>query len=136
MKLEKKDNVYASNPNIAAPEIYLYEKNLTLRFPVNTFINNLEDGHIGKILFKNCTAFRVGSPNDEGYGIGSDTVWNEASFPGIEWHHFYEVLDSSGPTFERFFTTESHDQSSQRHFVFFMKEATFECYARDFENLS
>ncbi len=142
--LKQLNTSYQSDPNTANPNIELHKNQLTLKFQLNTEMHEFKQTDIGKITFVKCLMVRVGSPNDEGYTSAQEegvrySPWNKIDFPQIEWGSFYEVessdwssiTDYEGYTDNKLMETVK-DKSKFKHFVFFMKEATFECVAESY----
>lgn len=91
---------------------------------------------------------RIGDPNDDGfYSDGIEkfnaSIYNVVNFPDLEFYHgFFEVFGTSVDALDRlhegFVGNPGHvntDPQKLRHFLFFMKDATFECFAEDYREL-
>lgn len=139
IKLIKLNKDYQSDPNIAKPEVQIDKKKLTLMFNLNYQIYNFKENQVGKIIFNNCHSYRIGNPNDEGFYMGDNKIWNNKNFPNLEWNCFYEVCDTPDSYLQNFkILYESKDNLKEKlnHYVFFMKEGTFECLAESYiENI-
>jgi hypothetical protein len=132
---------YAPDPNVAEPAVEVLNGNVILDFPIQ------EQGKLGKILFEECVIYRVGSPNDEGfysYGFDpkmrNDSSFSKKEFPELEFHSFYKIIGmdwKKGLLGEGvvILDGEFKNKNQLSHFVFFMKEATFECVAKSYEIL-
>ncbi len=134
IELKKLNKNYQSDPNIAVPQIQLYEDSLKLSFDLNYFTYPFDEGQRGIIKFTKCGGFRIGSPNDESFFTDSNSLWNKENFPKLEWDSFYEVIGASQSHIDSFYK-KSNQIENLNHYVFFMKEATFECLAESFEEL-
>ena len=92
--------------------------------------------------------YRVGSPNDEGFFIDprnpgrikNDSRWNHTDFPDLEFHNFYVVKNSDwqrnfGPNaaVNKPLKDKTQDLDNLNHYLCLMKEGTFECVARSYE---
>lgn len=140
MNLTKLNKNYEADPNIGSPEIEIFENTLSLKFFLNSSKFAFKEDQKGTIKFINCVMFRVGSPNDEGFfyskikdNIKNDSIWNTSDFPEIEWDNFYEVQNTPKDHFSRFYKIEDYQNlDNLHHYVFFMKEATFECLAESY----
>ncbi len=135
INLRKINSNYESDPNIADPEIKLDEDNITLFFALNYFIFKFKEGSVGSIFFKKVRCYRIGKPNDEGFFLNEHELWNKDNFPeGIVWNHFYEAENVPKEHFDSFRQVADFEKAEVlHHYVFFMKEATFECLAESFE---
>lgn len=138
---EKQDLPFEAEPNTADPTAKVLDGDVLLTFP----LMDLEKE--GKIIFKECVIYRVGGPNDEGfYGYGSDpriendSLYSKKSFPDLEFGYFYKVsgLDwKKGLLGEGVVVIDGEfmNKADLSHFVFFMKDGTFECVAKSYEVL-
>lgn len=139
IKLIKLNKNYQSDPNIAEPKVEIQSDKLALSFELNSFIFSFKEGQLGKIVFNNCYSYRVGNPNDEGYYLNDNVLWNKNNFPDVEWDCFYQVYDvpvSYFKDFKNLNENQSNSSAGFNHYVFFMKEATFECLAESYtENI-
>jgi hypothetical protein len=84
----------------------------------------------GVLTFEDCSRWRLGPTNDEGW-------WkNQCRYSKIapEWGEFYKI---SGDGDLRIAPRDWHvsmkqfDEKSLRHFLFYFRDNTFECLARD-----
>jgi len=134
INLTKLNKNYQSDPNIANPKIVILENNLALSFELNFYIFNFREGEIGKIIFHNCYSYRLGKPNDEGFYLNDHELWNKKNFSDLEWNCFYEVKNVPESHFLDFQKISSMDISGNdlKHYIFFMKEKTFECLAKSY----
>ena len=136
IELKKLNKNYESDPNIAFPNVEVFEDQVKLTFELNYFTFSFNEEQRGEINFIKCHAFRVGAPNDEGFYLNSNSLWNKNNFPNLQWDCFYEVIGAPENYFDSFnkITTQS-DSKNLHHYVFFMKEATFECLAESFKEI-
>jgi len=134
--IKKLNKNYESDPNIAEPIIRLNDNTLDLSFELNHIIFNFKENQKGHIKFNSCEAFRVGGPNDEGFYL-NDGFWNKKKIGEIEWNCFYEVLNTPLEYIGEFYKTKNFEvkYKSLKHYVFFMKEATFECFAESYKEI-
>ena len=133
--LKKINTNYGSDPNIAEPTLRLDENNLKLVFPLNYMLFDFKEGQKATIEFKNVTAFRCGTPNDEGFDLNDNKVWNREDIGKIDWHSFYEVTGAPKEYLDSFYKIDDQDFSDLKHYVFFMKEGTFECLAKSYKEM-
>lgn len=97
-----------------------------IEFYLNPFAYRAEADEIGRLTFEQCSAWRLGSTNDEGWRRGQCRYSRSAP----AWGEFYEL---SGPD------DRSHEPSDwrrptplgagDRHFLFYLRDETFECFA-------
>ena len=131
---EKQPLAFEAEPNTAEPKVQVEGKDLKLTFP--TWDKE------GIVLFKDCLMYRVGSPNDEGfYGFGfdpkikNDSMYSKKEFPNLEFGDFYRVIGydwkeglvGSGVSV---IDNDFMNKEGYSHFVFFMKDGTFECVSK------
>lgn len=100
---------------------------LRLSFTLNHMIFDFEEGAVGQIVFQGCWRYRLGPTNDEGWYRGHCRFSKIAP----DWGEFYEV---AGDLLERGVSDwcvlgARSDQS--RHFLFYLRDSTFECDAKD-----
>jgi len=124
-------------------------KDIILVFDLNYFIyEQFKEGDKGRIIFKDCLMYRVGDPNDEGfYGKNNNSAWKASTaeklgwenYPEISksigWDNFYEIEGSDWKSITEFGGTvikEVENKQEYKHYVFFMKDGTFECVARTY----
>lgn len=142
IKLIKINRDYASDPNLAIPMLRIYDNWISLHFPLNYYIFPFHENSKAIIRFENCLMFRSGDPNDEGfYGKNNNTRWKYEDFSYVEVDDFYVVENSDwqtnfGPDAyinQNLMKDLSIPKEKYKHFVFFMKEGTFECVATDYK---
>lgn len=135
IKLTKLNKHYESDPNVSSPKIRVDQKNLILSFELNYFKFPFKEDQIGEIIFNNCYSYQSGKPNDEGFYLKDNPLWNKENFPDIEWNCFYEVHgvpDSYVQNFKAVDENQNTSLTKLKHYVFFMKEETFECLAESY----
>lgn len=114
----------------------MYKNKLKLNLNLNYFNFPLfKEGDCGTIHFINVKAFKIGDLNDEGFFLNDHPIWNKSNFPeGIYWNSFYEVKNTPEDYFNSFYRVSYLPNNKDfHHYVFFMKEGTFECLAESFE---
>ena len=126
--------------NISTPYAIFSEADALLRYWANT-----PKSQAYEIRFFNCPTFRIGDPNDEGFysdGISSvnSSVYNCINFPDLEFGGFFEIHGlnlNTGEENRKGFASNQYSPKqnlgSLRHFIFFMRDATFECFAEQYE---
>ncbi len=131
LKFKKLD--YKFKPELGAPQIdeLRLSKDYLLTF-------NLLGGGKGRLTFKNCIAHTLGAPNDEAFDnlhpYPESELINYKNL-GFAQGELYEV-EGLATAFKR--KVMSSDEitdppfESCRHFIFFTKEGTFQCFATDY----
>lgn len=129
---------------LATPHAFFRGQNAVLQFCAATPDANSAN----QIEFSGCERYRIGDPNDEGFysdGVEryNSSVYTKVNFPKLDFYHgFFEVYGTSIDEFdsqnqgfirnpEHFFT----DMRKTRHFLYFMKDATFECFAAEYKEI-
>jgi hypothetical protein len=136
-----------AEPNGHQPHISFEGKDLVFAFPLNDMMYpEYKTAEKGILRFRNCWRYRLGSTNDEGWYRGQCRFSRVAP----EWGEFYEVhgdlrLDYV-PDLKAFQTrgiqlepeplnwiTIGAPVNPSRHFLFYLRDETFECDAADYE---
>ena len=149
INFKKLNNNYQPDPNIASPDVELAGDKLLLSFPLNYHLyDRYKEDQYGTIIFNDCFMYRVGDPNDEGFFIDpknpgrmrNNSRWNITDFPQLEFHNFYLVENSDwqtnfgpDPIITKAVQSEIKDPEKLNHYLFLMKEGSFECIARSYE---
>jgi len=102
---------------------------LVFRFELNPYVfDDVEDGDMAILKFSRCSRWRLGPTNDEGWFRGQCRYSGRAP----AWGEFYELL---GDDPVRDAPSDWHiigtDSPASRHFLFYLKDETFECMADD-----
>src|SRR4051812_47585172 len=126
MRLNDGWNAY---PNGSESTVALDGDTLTFRFELNPFVfDDVREGDIGLLIFSRCSRWRLGRTNDEGWFKGQCRYSGRAP----AWGEFYELV---GRDPVRDLPDDWHrvgpDRPSLRHFLFYLKDETFECMADD-----
>lgn len=131
---EKQNLPFEVDVNTATPHTELVDnKDVLLSFRIQG-----TDGE-AKIIFKNCRMYRVGSPNDEAFCLeksNNDSMYSSQKFPGLEFDYLYKVNGydwSQGLVGEKVTFVSDFTKDNLNHYVFFMKDGTFECVAEEYE---
>ena len=126
-----------ADPNVPDPSVEVTGGSIILRFWLNCWrFERFNEGDWGQIVFEDCSRYRLGRTNDEGWYMGQCRFSGKAP----EWGEFFEIegdllLDVMPP--DRFgdkkpleWTTVSDlPPSGSRHFLFYFRDETFECDA-------
>lgn len=121
-----------AEPNAPDERVAADGIDIVLEFNLNHLLYpTFADGQRGHIRFRAASQWRLGATNDEGWYRG------QCRFSGLApaWGEFYEVtgdlrLESSTSGWVR--VTDSAPSRS-RHFLFYLRDSTFECQAESFE---
>ncbi len=118
-----------AEPNAPDPIVRLDAGALFLRFLLNPFhFAQFSSDDVGVLRFPDCRRYRLGATNDEGWHFGQCRFSKLAP----AWGEFYEVTGDlllSHPGI--LWTSLSPAKASDRHFLFYLRDATFECTAAD-----
>jgi hypothetical protein len=132
-------------PNGDDPKVVIDGKNLFFEFRLNDLMYpQYKNAEKGILRFPNCWRYRLGSTNDEGWYRGQCRFSRLAP----AWGEFYEIkgdlmLDFKGESklvvegkiglhlvWEPLeWTMLSNEVNSSRHFLFYLRDQTFECDA-------
>lgn len=118
-----------AEPNAPEVSVSWDGVDLVLRFLMNPFqFPEYSEDEIGKVTFLECSRYRLGTLNDEGWHRG------QGRFADVNhrWGEFYEVtgnlrLDRLPDDWE----VRIHEPADRRHFLFYFRDEDFECDARD-----
>lgn len=106
---------------------------LTFSFELNPFaFDDVEEGEIGLLIFAQCSRWRLGPTNDEGWFRGQCRYSGKAP----SWGEFYEILGDDPKRDDPSDWQETGSENpNPRHFLFYLKDETFECLAGDWKFL-
>ena len=125
-KLNHDWNAEANAPN---PTVSAQDGDVVLEFFANpNQFPRFSEGQRLRLRFRNARRYRLGATNDEGWYIG------QCRFSGVTpaWGEFYEVtgdlrLERCPPDWQPVGVREGQG----RHFLFYLRDETFECEADD-----
>jgi hypothetical protein len=118
-----------AEPNAPEECAQVQGDDVLLRFYVNPFrFREFAEDEVGALRFVNCSRFRLGPTNDEGWYLG------QCRFSGLApaWGKFYAILgdrDSTEGPNDWVMVPHSVAQSGT-HFLFYFRDRTFECVAK------
>jgi hypothetical protein len=136
-----------AEPNGQEPSVYIQGSDLVFEFLLNGLMfPNYKNAEKGFLRFFNCWRYRLGETNDEGWYRGQCRFSRLAP----EWGEFYEVhgdlLLDAIPNPEAFrvrglelgpfsldWMTLGEPPEDSRHFLFYLRDQTFECDASAWE---
>jgi hypothetical protein len=119
-----------AEPSDPCPAVSVEGRRLTLTFALNSYLySQFAEGDKAEILFDEFWRYRLGKTNDEGWYRG------QCRFSGIspKWGEFYSVdgdlrLDKAP---NDWVTVGEQPDSRTQHFLFYFRDNTFECDAKD-----
>ncbi|HMK90297.1 MAG TPA: hypothetical protein VK446_11780 [Methylocystis sp.] len=116
-----------AEPNTPLPEATVEGSTVKLRFVLDAWAYAAADGELGFLTFDGCSRWRLGPANDEEWHDGACRYSRLAP----EWGEFYEILDEDAELRLRpgDWRTLGPAVGSERHFLFYMHDETFECLA-------
>lgn len=130
-RFEKLNVGWNAEPNAPEPSIAIDNGDITLKFFLNAFaFPEFQEEDVGFITFKNCSKYRLGSTNDEGWYRG------QCRFSKLlpEWGEFYELSgDSALLNAPTDWKQVSEGKALQKHYLFYLRDETFECIADNWE---
>jgi len=127
LSFQKLNEGWNAEPNAPGPKVDVSGSDLLLCFSLNPFqFEEFADGDLGTLRFIDCSRYRLGATNDEGWIRGQCRYSNRAP----AWGEFYEITgpDSRLDDPDDWVTVKKSSRSS-RHFLFYFRDGTFECIA-------
>jgi hypothetical protein len=123
-----------AEPNAPHQLVSRSGNDVVLEFDLNAFrYKRFSEGDRGRLLFRRCWRYRLGSTNDEGWYLG------QCRFSKIApaWGEFYEVdgdlkLESAP---DDWIVVGNESRPTAKHFLFYLRDQTFECDAESVESL-
>lgn len=114
-----------ADPNAPHPSVTVHGQEIVLDFflDFDRFPDFLE-GEVGFLRFVNVRCYRLGGTNDEGWYFGQCRYSKRAP----SWGEFYEVC-GDGRLAESPSDWVALSGEGKRHFLFYFKDGTFECFA-------
>lgn len=106
-------------------KIHVGASRVQLSFFLNPFAYEAEEEEIGCLTFENCSTWRLGPTNDEGWYLGQCRYSQAAPV----WGEFYELVgEDDAPRQPSDWQTPPSPGSGSRHFLFCLRDDTFECF--------
>ena len=117
-----------AEPYAPNPVLEVQGGDLVLRFLVNAFqFTEFREGESGMLRFTACERYRLGPTDDDGWYGGQCRFSRLAP----EWGEFYLVAgDAALLDAPRDWQTLAPPSGQGRHFLFYFRDNTFECVAR------
>ena len=127
-RFQKLNKDWNAEPNAPDPRITVENRSVVLRFVLNSqqypqFAPDQE----AELVFNECWRYRLGRTNDEGWYRGQCRFSKLAP----EWGEFYEIEGDLLLDYEelRWKPGPSQPYAGTRHFLFYLRDETFECDA-------
>lgn len=119
-----------ADPNVPHVETRVTGHDLLLLFNVNGLqFSEFRHAEPGILSFVNCSQFRLGAPNDEGWYAG------QCRFSGLApvWGEFYAVIGDPGSITgpDDWVILKQKSGAGSVHFLFYFRDETFECVSED-----
>jgi hypothetical protein len=122
------NNGWNAEPNAPGESARVDGRDVLLQFEMNPFLYpEFNESEVGILRFVDCSRFRLGGTNDEGWYRG------ECRFSGVapEWGEFYAVIgdrhSTDGPN--DWAVVQDAPAKKRTHFLFYFRDRTFECVA-------
>jgi hypothetical protein len=117
-----------ADPNVPDAHVVIDGAAVVLDFRLNAFeFPEFVAGQRARLRFEACTRYRLGPPNDEGW-------YANAPAGGPPWGEFYELDGSAAtivPVGDWTRGPAPAGRAAQRRFLFYLRDATFECEAAE-----
>jgi hypothetical protein len=118
-----------AEPNAPHPQVRIDGADVVLSFAMNPWqFPQFGEDDTGVLRFRCCMRYRLGATNDEGWYRG------QCRFSSVApaWGEFYEVNgDLRLPECPKDWVQLSPSTAQSRHFLFYLRDDTFECDAED-----
>ncbi|KQX32561.1 MULTISPECIES: hypothetical protein [Ensifer] len=117
-----------ADPNVPAVEVRAAGSLIQLCFRLALWGHPAREDEIGYLTFGGCQAWRLGATNDEGWFRGQCRYSRLAP----KWGEFYELVGDD-PLRDQVssWRPAPMPETANRHFLFYLRDDTFECLARD-----
>jgi len=123
---ERLNHGWNAEPNAPDEQVTVSGTTVRLTFFLNPWAYEADEDEKGCLTFEQCSMWRLGATNDEGWYAGQCRYGKAAP----AWGEFYELL---GEDEHRLAPTDWHGITpmtpEQRHFLFYLRDNTFECLA-------
>jgi hypothetical protein len=118
-----------AEPNAPDPKVTIQGQDVVVSFRMNPYqFPQFSPEDVGQLRFVSCQRYRLGSTNDEGWYSGQCRFSNLAP----QWGEFYEVGgDLRLRECPDDWVAVGPGRDSSRHFLFYFRDETFECDAKD-----
>jgi hypothetical protein len=127
IKLNKDWN---AEPNSPDEKVFVERADVVLEFTVNPWAyEGFDEEERAQLIFMTCSKYRLGPTNDEGWYRGECRFGKLAP----DWGEFYLVKGSLASIVEATDWVEISKNRSENHYLFYLRDCTFECEAKDFQ---
>lgn len=119
-----------AEPNAPCERVFVRGSELVLEFTVNPWMyEGFSEEERMRLVFTNPSRYRLGATNDEGWDRGQCRFGTLAP----KWGEFYllEGKDSSVKEVDDW--VELKDGEVENHYLFYLRDSTFECFAAGVE---
>ncbi|MFO0663874.1 MAG: hypothetical protein U0174_07985 [Polyangiaceae bacterium] len=125
----KLNDGWNAEPNAPEPVVRVEAGEVVLEFGANAFqFPRFAEGQRLRLRFKDARKYHLGGTNDEGWYRGQCRFSGDAP----AWGEFYEVSgDLKLAKCPSPWNVLGSDRSPGRHFLFYLRDETFECEADD-----
>jgi len=129
MNFTRLNKDWNAEPNAPDVRLSVDGTNVRLEFYLNSFMyNNVKQGDKATLTFYNCHKYSLNSMNDEGYYMGQYR-YKDSELP---WGEFYQLDTDWRGDFPQEQVILNPHTTGKRHYIFFLKDNTFECAADNF----
>jgi hypothetical protein len=119
-----------AEPNAPEPEVAVCESQVQLKFYLNPYMYVAKVGEVGCLIFNDCARWRLGYTNDHGWYLGQCRYSDCAP----AWGEFYEIIGKDDLRMRPVdWQTPESPGAGERHFLFYLRDETFECIAADWK---
>ena len=119
-----------AEPNVPKPGVEVVGRDLRLHFYLNPFqYPKFKRNDVGIVRFRMCARYRLGETNDEGWYRGQCRYSKAAP----AWGDFYEIIGPDSVADQPNDWIHVSNEASVRHFIFYFRDETFECFAADWQ---
>jgi hypothetical protein len=118
-----------AQPNAPYPRVVVLGHDVILRFLLNPYqFKQFAEDDEGVLRFVDCSRYRLGATNDEGWYLGQCRYSRSAP----AWGEFYEIAGPDPHLMDPMDWKIANGVSNPpRHFLFYFRDETFECIAAD-----
>ncbi len=117
-----------AEPNAPYEEVTVSGTTVRMTFFLNPWAYEAEEDEKGRLTFEQCSRWRLGPTNDHGWYAGQCRYSKVVP----AWGEFYELF---GEDDQRLTPTDWYElaslESQKRHFLFYLRSNTFECFAAE-----
>lgn len=119
---------WSAEPNVPEPRVVPSGSDILLNFELGAPEDGpFSEGERGTVRFVDCSRYRLGSTNDEGWYRGQCRYSSIAP----RWGEFYELVGDDPFKDQPADWRAAGGAGASRHFLFYFRDETFECFAED-----